>query len=244
MANNTLIFAHRGSAGTHPENTMEAFKAAYLAGANGIELDVQLTKDLVPVIIHDETLERTTNGKGLVKDFTLEELRKLNAGSWFDPSFSSATIPTLEELLEWISTTTLILNIELKNGLVRYEGIEKIVLELVEKFDLLDRVIISSFNHYSLVEVRKLNSRVETAILFMEGIYEPWDYARSIGAQGLHCFLPVAVPELLIGAAKAQMPVRPFTVNEDAHIVSLIKGGCSAIITDWPEKAVKLRGSI
>ncbi|MCT8138480.1 glycerophosphodiester phosphodiesterase [Anaerobacillus sp. CMMVII] len=241
MKHKTLIFAHRGSAGTHPENTMEAFEAALQAGADGLELDVQLTKDLVPVIIHDETVERTTNGEGWVKDLTLEELQKLDAGSWFSPAFRHAKIPTLKELLQWISSTHLLLNIELKNAVIRDSGLEKIVLALVEEFGLTDRVIISSFNHYSLVDIRKMNAEIEIAVLFMEGLYEPWNYAKQIGAQGLHCYLPVAVPELLAGAAKAGMPVRPFTVNEDHHITALLKGGCSAIITDWPKRAVQIR---
>ncbi|WP_218197377.1 glycerophosphodiester phosphodiesterase family protein, partial [Pseudomonas sp. 2995-1] len=85
-----------------------------------------------------------------------------------------------------------------------------------------DRVIVSSFNHYSLVELNKLDPSVETAILFMKGLYEPWNYARTVGATGLHCFLPVAVPEFLVGANKVGMAVRPFTVNEEKHITSLI----------------------
>ncbi|MBU9724069.1 MULTISPECIES: glycerophosphodiester phosphodiesterase [Bacillaceae] len=242
--NNTQIFAHRGSAGTHPENTMDAFEAALLAGADGIELDVQLTQDGIPVIIHDETVNRTTNGEGWVKDFTLNELKKLDAGSWFDPKFTDATIPSLEEVLEWITNTPLLINIELKSGVVRYPSIEKIVLDAISSFKLKDRVIISSFNHYSLVEVNRLDPAVETAILFMEGLYEPWKYAKTVNAKGLHCYLPVAVPELFQGAAKAEMPVRPFPVNEEKHMLSLMKGGSSAIITDWPEKALKVRDSL
>jgi glycerophosphoryl diester phosphodiesterase len=244
MMKKTLIFAHRGYSATHPENTMEAFEAALQVGAEGLEVDVQLTKDLVPVIIHDETVNRTTNGAGWVKDFTFEEIQQLDAGSWFHPSFAKATIPTLTQLLDLIKTTPLLLNIEIKSGLVRYPGIEKIILEHVEQYNLIDRVIISSFNHYSLVDIRKLNSEIETAILFMEGLYEPWNYAKGIGAQSLHCYLPVAVPELIVGAAKAGMPVRPFTVNKDAHIKSLIEGGCAAIITDYPEKALSIRETL
>lgn len=241
MEFNTAIFAHRGSAGTHPENTMVAFAAALKAGADGIEFDVQLTKDQVPVIIHDETVNRTTDGDGWIKDFTYEEMITLDAGSWFAYSFQGATIPTLVELLEWAVNTPLLLNLELKSGFVRYPGIEKIVLECIAKYDLKDRVIISSFNHYSLLESHRLDPKVETDILFMEGLYEPWNYAKRIGASGLHCFLPVAVPELLVGAYQANMPVRPFTVNEDAHIQGLIRGGCAGIITDWPEKAINIR---
>ncbi|MFA9556866.1 glycerophosphodiester phosphodiesterase [Evansella sp. AB-rgal1] len=240
----TIIFGHRGSAGTYPENTMESFKAAYEAGAEGLEFDIHLTKDLVPVVIHDETINRTTNGEGWIKDLTLEQLKTYDAGNWFDNSFKGATIPTLDELLQWVSTTSLLLNLELKSGLVRYPNVEKIVLEYLTKYDVKERTIISSFNHYSLVEINKLDPEAETAILFMEGIYEPWNYARSIGASGLHCYLPVAAPDLLQGAQKAGMPVRPFTVNEEKHMYALIKGGCSAIITDYPEKAIAIRNEL
>ena len=241
MVNETLIFAHRGSSGTHPENTMEAFKAALEAGAEGIELDVQLTKDLIPVVIHDETLERTTNGSGWVRDHTLAQLQQLDAGSWFSPNFTGVKIPTLNDVLEWLVKTPLHLNIELKNGVVRYPGIEKIIVDLLNGFDLLDRIIISSFNHYSLVEVHNLNPSIETAILFMEALYEPWNYANSVGAQGLHCYLPVAVPEYVAAASKAGMPLRIFTVNENEQIMSLLQSNCAAIFTDWPEKAVNFR---
>lgn len=210
-------------------------------GAEGIELDVQLTKDQVPVIIHDETVNRTTNGEGWVKEYTFGELKLLDAGTWFDSSFKKASIPSLEELFQWAVHNTLFLNIELKTGHVQYPGIEKIVLDLVEKYNLLDRVIISSFNHYSLVNIYQLNAEVETAILFLEGLYEPWNYSKSIGASGLHCYLPFAIPQLLKDAHEAGMPVRPFTVNKRSHIHEIINAGFDAIITDWPEKAIRIR---
>src|SRR5690554_3040227 len=122
----TLIYAHRGSSGTYPENTMEAFEAALQEGADGIELDIQLTKDGVPVIIHDETVDRTTDGKGWVKDFTFEELQRLDAGSSFHTDYKGATIPSFEEFLQWFSKTDLLLNVELKSGVVRYPNIEEI----------------------------------------------------------------------------------------------------------------------
>lgn len=242
----TLIFAHRGSKGTHPENTMIAFEEAYRVGAEGLELDVQLTKDGIPVVIHDEKVDRTTNGEGWVKDFTLTELKQLDAGSWFDPQFAGEQVPTLEEVLIWLRSKPkkLSLNIELKNGPVIYPELEEKVLELVQTYQLQEQIIFSSFNHYSLVKLHQLQPEVETAILFMEGLYEPWDYARSIGASSLHCFLPVATSELLQRAQEKGTPVRPFTVNEDDHLYALMKGGCAAVITDWPEKALQIRGSL
>ncbi|WP_096187110.1 glycerophosphodiester phosphodiesterase [Evansella halocellulosilytica] len=244
MKRKTLIFGHRGSSGRHPENTMDSFEAALQEGADGLEIDVQLSEDDVPVVIHDETVDRTTNGTGWVKDFTFDELQKLDAGSWFSSTFSGAMIPSLEELFRWLVNTPLLLNIEIKSGLVRYPNIEKIVLDLIEKYDLNERVIISSFNHYSLAKVHKLNNEIETAILFMEGLYEPWNYAKTVGAQSLHCYYPVAAPELIRGAAQANMPIRPFTVNEASHLHALMSRGCDAVITDYPKKAVDVRNTL
>ena len=238
---NTLIFAHRGASQTHPENTMAAYKAALEAGADGLELDVQLTKDDVPVLIHDESVHRTTNGKGWVKDYTFDKLTELDAGSWFHESSAHARIPALEELLSWVANTPLILNIELKSGLIAYPGIEAAVLDLVTKYDMVGRVIISSFNHYSLVNIREQHSTIETAVLFMEGLYEPWDYAKRIGAQSLHCYFPAARPFLIEGAKKAGIPLRLFTVNEEAHLNGFMRAGCDGIITDNPELAVQVR---
>lgn len=237
----TLIFAHRGASGEYPENTILAFRKAEEQGVDGLEFDVQLTKDQIPVVIHDEKLGRTTDGQGWVKDHTLAELKRLDAGSWKDPSFQGEQTPSLEEVLDWAAGTSLQLNIELKTGVVPYPGLVSIVVEMIQRFQLENRVILSSFNHYSLVEVRKLHPEIETAILFMEGLYKPWEYAKTVGANGLHCFLPVAQPELLRGAAQAGMPVRPFTVNDPDHMVNLIQAGCAAFFTDWPEKALQIR---
>ncbi len=240
----TMIFAHRGASGEYPENTLLAFQKAAEQEADGLELDIHLTKDQVPVVIHDRKVDRTTDGKGWVFEHTLEELKQLDAGSWKDPSFQGEQIPTLEEVLAWAKDTSLFLNIELKIGLRPYSGLVPQVLEQIAHFKLEDRVIISSFNHYSLVEVRQLNPAIETAILFMEGLYQPWEYAKGIGAQGLHCYLPVAQPELLRGAAEAGMPVRPFTVNDPNHMKKLIQAQCAGFFTDWPVQARQLRDEL
>jgi glycerophosphoryl diester phosphodiesterase len=112
------------------------------------------------------------------------------------------------------------------------------------RYGLLSRTIFSSFNHYSLVLLKRLDAQAETAILFMEGLYEPWNYALSIGAEGLHCYFPVAQPELLQGAAEAKMPVRPFTVNDEGILKTLYAQRCAAVITDWPGKAFEIRNAV
>ena len=110
-------FAHRGFSGKYPENTMLAFQKAYEAGADGIELDVQLTKDGQVVVIHDEKVDRTTNGTGLVRDYTLEELRKLDASYIYTGEMGFNPIPTFEEYCAWVAGTDLVTNIELKTGI-------------------------------------------------------------------------------------------------------------------------------
>ncbi|HET7657308.1 MAG TPA: glycerophosphodiester phosphodiesterase [Bacillales bacterium] len=234
----TQIFAHRGSSGTHPENTMAAFIEAERVKADGIEFDVQMTKDKEVVVIHDERVDRTTNGRGWVKDFTLKELKKLNTGS---TKIRSEKIPTLKEVLGWAKGNPLLINIELKTGLIQYPNLEERVVEMVNHYGLKDKVILSSFNHYSVERVHKLDPGLETAILFMEGLFEPWKYAKSIGASGLHCHWRTVTEEFVDGAKKANMALRPFTINRRSHIRKFLESGCSGIFTDYPERAIQIR---
>lgn len=200
----------------------------------------QLTKDHVPVVIHDLTVDRTTDGEGFVMNYTYKDIQSLDAGSWFDSTFEGIRIPSLEEVMKWIKGTHLKLNIELKNGYPRFPELEEKVIALIRQFEMEERVILSSFNHYSLVETKRLAPELETAVLFMEGLYEPWDYAEHIGARALHPYLPVAVPELIQVASSKNMPVRVFTVNGPEQMKQLLKAGCS-IFTDDPETAVSIR---
>ncbi|AZK45056.1 glycerophosphodiester phosphodiesterase [Paenibacillus lentus] len=235
-----INFAHRGAAGHCPENTMIAFKRALEFGATGIETDVQMTKDGQLVLIHDETLRRTTGSPEWVKDVTLTELMSKDAGAWFHDDFRGEKIPTLEQLLELVKPLDMIINLELKNGIIRYPGLEGKVIELVRRFALSERVIISSFNHYSLVECKKLAPEIRTGILYMEGLYEPWAYAKRIGADALHAFQYAVVPELVAAASEYGMPYHPFTVNEKAEMQALIQAGVAGIITDYPDRLAEL----
>ncbi|MFE8700443.1 glycerophosphodiester phosphodiesterase [Cytobacillus sp. FJAT-54145] len=238
---NTLIYAHRGSKGTHPENTLLAFEEAIRLGVDGIELDVHLTKDEQLVVIHDETVDRTTNGSGKVRDMTLEEIKKLDAGSWFSDEFSHATIPTLGEVLELLKDTDIRLNVEIKNDVVQYLNIEEVVLKELETYSYKDKSIISSFNHYTVKKVSQLDPEIETAILFMELLVEPWKYAKSIGASALHVYVPVAFADMSRKAQDSGYPVRVFTVNDEALMSQLMDLNIDTIMTDFPEKAMKIR---
>lgn len=238
---NTYIFAHRGSKGTHPENTLEAFGEAVRLGVDGIELDVHLTKDGELAVIHDETVDRTTNGTGYVRDMTMAELRKLDAGSWFSEEFHKAVIPTLGEVLELLKGTDIKLNVEIKSDIIPYEGIEEKVLATLGEYSYKEKAIISSFNHYSIKKVHELDSEIETAILFMEVLHQPWEYARTIGASALHVYQPVAFTEMSREAEKNGFPVRVFTVNHRDQMKQLMEIRVDTIMTDYPEQAIQIR---
>ncbi|WP_188454946.1 glycerophosphodiester phosphodiesterase [Virgibacillus oceani] len=237
----TKIFAHRGSSGTHPENTFPAFMEAERVGADGIELDVQLTKDNKLVVIHDHTVNRTTNGTGNVRDYTLNELKQLDAGSWFKGDCHDAKIPTLQEVLTWMQHNTLFLNIELKNVTLELPNLEELILKEIERYNLAHRVIISGFNHYSLRKIHELNPDIECAILYLEKLFKPWDYAAIIGARGLHPHSPKTDRAMITEAEQKGFPVRVYTVNQEERMKQLIEYGCSAIITDYPGKALNVR---
>jgi glycerophosphoryl diester phosphodiesterase len=234
----TQIFAHRGYSASFAENTLRAFVEAEKAGADGLELDVQLTKDGEIVVIHDEKVDRTTNGKGFVKDYLYKDLRKLNANK---KSSKMEPIPALAEVFEWLSTNKLLCSIELKNGLIPYQGMEEKVIQLIYNYQLVDRIIISSFNHYSIVYSNRVAPEIETAPLFYEGIYMPWIYTQAIRAKGMHPKYSAISDEIIIKTIENGIAVRPYTVNKEADLHRLFNINCTALITDDPVKALSLR---
>lgn len=235
-----INFAHRGASGYCPENTMAAFTKAIELGASGIEIDVQLTKDGKIVIIHDESLVRTTGLNQLIKDTHSDELLNLDAGSWYAPQFHNERIPTLKQLLELLKPTDLQLNIELKNGYFPYEGLEQLVVDMVREFEMTDRIIISSFNHYSLVLCKQIAPEIRTGILYMEGLYRPWDYAKQLQADALHAYKFTVTPEFAAEASANGIVYHPFTVNDSAEMEKLIDAGAAGIITDYPDRLAEV----
>jgi glycerophosphoryl diester phosphodiesterase len=215
---------------------MASFLKALELSATGIETDVQRTKDGRLVLIHDESLKRTTGDDRLIKDVTYEELAALDAGSWFDESFGGERVPALEELLKLVKDKNIVVNLELKNGIVLYPGIEGQLIESVRAYGLSEQVIISSFNHYSLAICKQLAPEIRTGILYMEGLYQPWDYAASLHADALHAFKYAVMPEWVEEAAARGIAYHPFTVNDEIEMERLIGFGVSGIITDYPDK--------
>lgn len=236
----TLTIAHRGASSLAPENTLAAFRKSLELGSDGFELDVQFSKDGKLVVIHDEKVDRTTNGKGLVKDFTLAELKELNAGSWFGPEFAGEKIPALDEVLGEFQGSDIQINIEIKSGIILYPGIEKAVVSQVRERKRENSVIISSFNHYSLVACRQLNPEIPVGILYMAGLYEPWNYARNLGCYSIHPLFYGLHPEIIRGCQENGLAIYAWTVNEPFYMSALARGGVNAIITDRPQDLINL----
>jgi len=238
------IWAHRGLSMQYPENTLSAFEAAAkLSGLTGIELDVQLTKDGEIVVIHDETIDRVTDGSGNVKDFTLNEIKafKIDAGNG-----KYTTIPTLQEVLELLKPycegNGLLINIELKTSIVRYEGIEQQAYDLVKKFGLEKYIVWSSFLPESVELMKKIDPKAETGML-AASIDDCMRFAKAVCADALHPYigsLGYKLPKEFQG-----MPVRAWNMDEpffqdgsllkDTHFDRYKLYGATDIITNVPE---------
>ena len=236
-----LNIAHRGFRSRYPENTMPAFRKAVEVGCHGIEFDVHLSKDGEAVIIHDETLERTTNGEGLVGEKTYRELKTLNAAKPHPETTDFAEIPSLREYFEYIAEQpNIISNIELKTGVFVYEGIEEVVYSLMKKYRLIDRCIISSFNHESVLRMKRIDPSVPCGLLVDSWQIHPETYVRDLG---IECYHPPAYclsTELISGLHKAGIRVNPWFGSIQCDYRQLIEMGVDSLITDYPDKIKEL----
>ena len=230
-----LNIAHRGYSGKFDENTMIAFKKAIEYEADGIETDVQLSKDGIPVLIHDETLDRTTNGHGFVKDYTLDELKTFKTKN-------GKHIPTLEKLLKFIESSDLkVLNLELKNSIIPYEGLEEKVLTMIYEHNLQDKVIISSFNHMSLVKIRELDNTIVLGALTDSILANVPKYLKDISVECYHpCFRSILDKKYTKAIKAAGIKVNTYTVNKEEHMKMVIRAGADSIITNEVERLNKI----
>lgn len=237
----TLIIAHRGASSLAPENTFAAFDRALDAGADGIEFDLQLSRDKIPIVIHDENLERTTTGSGMVQDFNLADIKSFDAGTWFSAEFSGEKVPALEEVFERYNNSGLLFNLELKNSAMDYQGLEEAVLKCIAEYGLEKRVVISSFNHQSLVRCKKLNPDIRTGMLYFEALESPWERALTLGCYSAHPFFYyLQAPEVLAGFKNNSLPIYAWTVNDPEQMEYLVKNQVEAIITDYPQVLDKI----
>lgn len=238
----TINYAHRGASAYYPENTMISFEKALEMGATGIETDVQLTKDGVLVLIHDEMVNRTTNGNGLVKDYTFSELNRLDAGTWMGEEFTGIKIPTVEELIYLTLDKNIIINFEIKNGIVIYEDIEQKLIDLIYKHKMDHNVILSSFNHYSVAKCNKISKGINTGVLYMEGIYKPYNYAKTVGANAIHPYFHAINEEVIKHTKKHKVEINVFTVDDEEKMKFFLDMKVDGIITNYPDKLHKIMG--
>ena len=238
---NTKVWAHRGASGYAPENTLEAFELAAKQKADGVELDVQLSKDGELVVIHDEIIDRVTDGKGKVKDYTVRELKSFKANQTH-PEYANSVIPTLAEVYDLLKPTGLEIHVELKTGIYFYPDIEKKLLKLAREKGMEEKLWYSSFNHYSLIRMKELEPSVRTGILYADGIVNVWDYAKkTVGADALHpLYYNIQYPGYLEKTRALGLKTHAWTVNEEADMKALTKAGIEAIITNYPDKARKI----
>ena len=228
--------------GHAPENTLASFELARKMGAEFVECDVHLTKDNQVVVIHDETVERTTNSSGPVRGFTLKQIKRLDAGSWFSKKFKGEKVPTLEELLTWAKRHTshkgfqMGVAIEVKNDPVRYSKIAEETVGVVVKTGMVSRVILISFDHAVVKKAKKLNRKIATGILFDKELKDPFKRAKEVGADALFPRRNLVTKPLVQKAHQKGLAVATWTVNEAPDMKKIIRCGADAIATNYPER--------
>jgi len=238
----TKILAHRGASAYQAENTLPAFNLAIQQGAEGLELDVHLTKDQEVIVAHDLMLERVSDGKGRICDYTLDELRKFN----FNTAFSEhgpTHAPTLAEVYALVSDTQLTVNVELKTTDELYPVMPDKLLRLEREYAMEGRVIYSSFNHYSLMAIRQLNPKSEIGLLYAMGLVDPWVYAKHLSASAIHphYHIVAAIPEIVTRCHEDGIKVNVWTVDDPKAIGYMLSLGVDMLITNKPDVALATR---
>lgn len=237
----TAIWAHRGASAYAPENTLPAFALAQDLGADGIELDVQLSADGEVVVIHDETLDRTTDATGAVAGRTLAELRALDAANGMG-AFQGTPVPSLAEVLDLVKPGRMAVNVELKTSVEFYPGLERAALDVIAASGLVERVIVSSFNHYTLKTVQQIDPGIRVGLLFSEVLYLPWEYAVEFGAVAIHPHVGfLRIPGAVEYAHAAGVQVNTWTANTDDDLRAALATGVDAVITNFPDRGLALR---
>ncbi len=231
-----LNFGHRGANTAAPENTLAAFEKAREVGADGIELDVMLCADGEPVVIHDFTVDRTTNGHGRVGALTLGQLKSLDAGIWFGSSFAGERIPTLREAIEW-AADDMLLNIELKSFKLRSDGLEAKVVALIRERHLQSRVMLCSFNPLTLRRVKGLAPELHTGLLYAPGlpIYLRRAWLRPLArVDALHPQYGMLNQRYLDWARRWGYRINVWAPNNRDELQHVIAQKVDMIITDQP----------
>lgn len=231
-----LNIAHRGASGCYPENTLAAFRAAIEAGADMCELDVQLSRDGAMVVIHDDRVDRTTDGNGPVASMTLAEIKRLDAGARFDVCFKGEKVPTLEEAFDLVDGRCA-LNIELKSP-----GLETKVANLVRARGAVGSTLISSFDWEALARIRHIAPELRVGLLASRWPARLIGAATEMKADAINPSYDMVTEDLCIAAHSREINVYAWTVDEPAVMRSLIADGADGIVTNWPGRLAELIG--
>jgi glycerophosphoryl diester phosphodiesterase len=238
-----LIIGHRGASAHAPENTLASFRQALTFGADGVELDAKLTSNGEVVVIHDQTVNRTTNGEGVVRELTLAQIKKMDAGAKFDPKFKGEPIPTLEEVFQAVGGKLLI-NVELTNYSSPSDELPEKVAELVKKYSLQKGVIFSSFHPKTLKRIRKLLPEVPTGVLALSGIAglisRGW-IGRVWAPDLVHPYFSDVNSAFVKRQHRLQRGVNVWTVDDAAIMQAMIRMDVDGIITDDVVTALEIR---
>jgi len=236
-----MILAHRGSSACCPENTLEAFSLAVDQGADGIELDVHLSKDGEIVVAHDAMIDRVSDGKGHINDYTLDELKKFNFGKLFPGR--SCSIPALKEVFSLIKPTSLSLNIELKCVDRIYNDLHVKLVNLAKEYSMEDRIIYSSFNHYYLKSIQRASPYSQIGLLYEMAMVDPWVYANYMNAQWINPYYKIiaAFPETVSRCHACGIKVSAWTLDDPDAINLMLKYNVDAVICERPDTALACR---
>lgn len=234
-----LNIAHRGFKSKYPENTKIAFERAIELGADGMEFDVHLSSDKEVVIIHDERLDRTSDGKGLISDFSLKDLKKLNMSNLYK-DLDRQEIMTLDEYFDLVKDLDFVSNIELKNSIYSYEGLEERVSSIIKNFKIEDKVLVSSFNHNSVLEFKEKNRNVKCGLLVDCVLYKPWDYMKDLGIEYYHPSAYLIDKDTVVKLKENGILTNVWFGSEHHDFQRIIDLGVNGIITDYPDEIKEL----
>lgn len=234
-------FAHRGFCSKYPENTLLAFEKAIEEGVDGLENDVQLTKDGHIVIMHDESVDRTTNGSGWVKDYTLEQLKELDASEKFAGQFGVQRVPTLREYLELVKDQPVITNIEMKTGVFEYREMEQLLVNMLREYKIQDRILITSFNHFTILRMKKLAPEIRYGFLAYDWRIDAGEYTQRYGIPCYHPDYHNLTEEVVADLKGHGIEINPYTVDDPDDIRDMIRKGVNSVITDCPDVVNRIR---
>lgn len=237
----TGIIAHRGFSGLAPENTLAAVEMAIDAGAHMVEVDVGMTADGQVICLHDETLDRTTNGRGRPSEHRLEAIRRLDAGSWFSKEHAGERVPTLAEVFETAKGRVLV-NVEIKPEAVDH-GAAAAVVTLVRAHGMADQIVVSSFAPEALRRIKVADPAIATASLFNKKLHaglDPLEVTTEVGSRGFNIAAGRVTADILDRCHRHGIPVAVYTVNDPDDMRRLVRMGVDAIFTDHPDRLVRV----